>query len=58
MTVICAWCKMILVIGEPETSESHGMCAACAEDFLNVKTILDKHDHHIMDISKEDVEAV
>lgn len=31
MTVVCAWCKRILVAGLPPVS--HTICARCARDF-------------------------
>lgn len=31
-TTICAWCEAVLEEGGPEMS--HGICTACAEEFI------------------------
>jgi hypothetical protein len=29
LTIICAWCRRVVVVGNPELPVSHGLCAAC-----------------------------
>ena len=34
MRVICAWCKNILVFGDEDDHETHGICLVCAGKLL------------------------
>jgi hypothetical protein len=33
LRVVCAWCRRVLVEGDPGAKTSHGLCPTCAKRF-------------------------